>query len=106
MATVRFKVIEHNGQEIVQEIHKIVVHQFRVGDSEDPDIYAAEPILDWEHSEAGMFVMEHAVEQPVWHRNIDHASYGYQYIITAELEAKKLSEFYLKWGNDGSSKIR
>jgi hypothetical protein len=50
--------------------------------------------------------MENAVDQPEWHRQLDHASYGYKYAITAELEAKKLSEFYLRWGKDGSGKIR
>ena len=105
MGTVRFHIIEKDGQEIVQEIHKLVVHRFRVGDAEDPDLYAAEPILDWERGEAGMFVMKHAIGQPEWHRNIDHASYGYQYVIVAELEAKKLSEFYLRWGKDGNSKV-
>jgi hypothetical protein len=105
MAAVRFEVIEQDGQSIVREIHKIVVHRFRVGDTEDPDIYAAEPILDWERGEAGKFIMEHAIGQPEWHRQLDHMTYGYRYIITAELEAKKLSEYYLRWGNDGNNKV-
>ena len=56
MGTVRYKVIEKDGQEIVKEIHKIVVHQFYMGDVEDPDIYAAEPIWNWEKSEQGQFL--------------------------------------------------
>ena len=106
MATVRFQVTEKDGQEFVQEIHKVVVHRFNIGDVDDPEIYAAEPIMRWEKSEAGKFVMEHAVEIPEWRQQIDHQSYGYQYAIIAELESKKLSEFYLRWGKDGSSKIR
>ena len=106
MAAVRFQVTEKNGQEFVEEIHKVVVHRFNIGDVDDPEIYAAEPIMRWEKSEAGKFVMEHAVEIPEWRQQIDHQSYGYQYAIIAELEAKKLSEFYLRWGKDGSGKIR
>jgi len=107
MGTVRFQVIERDELQIVQEIHKITVHAFLVGDVEDPDLYAAEPMWDWQQSDAGKFVMEHAIDKPTWHRNLDHAShYGYQYAIVAELETKKLSEFYLRWGKDGSSKIR
>ena len=106
MGTVRYKINEENGSEIVEEIHKIVVHKFSMGDVEDPDLYAAEPLWKWQESEQGKFVMEHAVEVPVWHRQVDAQFYGHQYVVVAELEAKKLSEFYLRWGKDGNNKIR
>jgi hypothetical protein len=102
MAALRYKV----ENDIVKEIHKVVVHQFTMGDVEDPDLYAAEPMWKWQESEQGKFVMENAVDQPEWHRQLDPGTYGYKYAITAELEAKKLSEFYLRWGKDGSGKIR
>jgi hypothetical protein len=106
MGRVRYQVIEQDGKEFVKEIHKIVVHQFLMGDVEDPDLYAAQPMWDWEKSEQGQFVMKNAVDTPEWHRHIDHTTYGHRYAIVAELESKKLAEFYLRWGNDGSSKIR
>jgi hypothetical protein len=106
MAAVKFKVVEKNGQEVVHEIHKIVVHTFGIGDVEDPDIYAAQPIWDWQQTDAGKFVMENAINTPSYHQNLDQHTYGYRYAIVAELEAKKLSEFYLRWGKDGSGKIR
>ena len=102
MGSVRFKVDDN----VVKEIHKVVVHRFTVGDVEDPEIYAAGPIYDWERSDAGGFVMKHAIDKPTYYRQLDHTTYGYQYAIVAELEAKKLSEFYLRWGKDGSGKIR
>ena len=83
----------------IEEIHKIVVHTFRVGDVEDPDIYAAEPILDWEKGEAGRFVMKHALENKItWHRELDFATYGFRYAIVAELQGPRATEYYLKWG--------
>jgi hypothetical protein len=84
---------------VVKEIHKVVVHKFNLADVEDPDIYAAGPIFDWERSEAGQFVIKHAVDKPEWHRHMDPMFMGYRYIILAELETKKLSEFYLRWGS-------
>jgi hypothetical protein len=102
MGSVKYKEVEENGQLLVKEIHKVVVHKFTMGDVEDPDLYAAEPMWKWQQTEQGKFIMEHAVDTPEWHRRIDHTTYGYQYAITAELESKKLSEFYLKWGKDGS----
>jgi hypothetical protein len=98
MAAVRFKV----ENDVVKEIHKVVVHQFTMGDVEDPDLYAAQPMWEWQESEQGKFVMEHSVSQPEWHRHVDYTMYGYKYAITAELETKKLSEFYLRWGNRGN----
>ena len=106
MSRVRYQVVEKDGQEIVKEIHKVIVHTFRMGDVEDPDLWAGQSLYEWQKSEAGTFVMEHAIDQPVWHRHLDQTTYGYLYTITAELEAKKLSEFYLKWGKYGSGKIR
>lgn len=103
---VRYRVRTSGKQEIVEEIHKIVVYRFRVGDVEDPDLYAAQPMWEWQESEAGKFVMKNSVTQPEWHRQLDHVHYGYQFAIIAELEKKKLSEFYLRWGKDGSGKIR
>jgi len=102
MAAVRYKV----ENDVVKEIHKVTVHAFSVGDVEDPDIYAAEPIWKWQQTDAGKFVMEHAIETPSYHQQLDYNSFGYRYAIVAELEAKKLSEFYLRWGKDGSGKIR
>ena len=106
MGNVKYKEVEENGQLTVKEIHKVVVYQFSVGDVEDPDLYAAQPMWNWQESEQGKFVMEHAVDQPEWHRQLDHTSYGHKYAITAELESKKLSEFYLRWGKNGNNKTR
>lgn len=85
--------------DIVKEIHKVVVHKFNLADVEDPDIYAAGPMFDWERSEAGQFVLKYAVDKPEWHRHMDPMWMGYRYIVVAELEKKKLSEFYLRWGS-------
>lgn len=98
MGSVRFKVLENDGIELVQEIHKVVVHRIRMSDVEDPDLMVADPIWKWQQSEQGKFIMKNAIETPSWHRHADPITYGYQYAIVAELEKKKLAEFYLRWG--------
>jgi hypothetical protein len=75
----------------------ICVHEFTMGDVEDPDLYAAEPIMAWQDSEAGKFVMEHAVQTPYWLRQVDHSSYGYQYRIMARLSEPNQTFFKLKF---------
>lgn len=96
---VRFREIEKDGQLFVEEIHKVVVHQFTLGDVEDPELYAAEPIINWQKSAAGTFVMNNAIDVPMFQQIKDNLAWGYKYVIIAELEKKKLSEFYLKFGN-------
>ena len=56
---------------------KIVVHKFRVGDVEDPQLYAGAPLYEWEHSEVGQWVMKHSKEQPTWSQYTDPYSYVY-----------------------------
>ena len=78
-------------------IHKVVVHQFTMGDVEDPDLYAAEPLWQWQQSEQGQWVMAHAVETPEWHRMADNMSYGYKFAITAKLKGRDYTFWQVKW---------
>ena len=75
----------------------IVVHEFPMGDVEDPDLYAGEPLWKWQNSEAGKWVMEHAVEQPYWIRSADFQNYGYRYKIVARLSEPMQTFFRLKF---------
>ena len=83
----------------VVEVKDVVVHTFMLGDVDDPDLYAAEPMFDWERSEAGQWIMAHAVEQPVWHRTVDPVMYGYKYKIKARLKAVDYTFWALKWNS-------
>jgi hypothetical protein len=76
-----------------------------MGDVEDPDLYAAEPLYNWEKSEVGQWVMERSTEVPMWKRYIDPHSFGHKYMITATFEEKTLTEYYLRWGNDAAKRV-
>ena len=76
----------------------VCVHEFRIGDVEDPVIMAGGPIWDWQQSEVGQWVIAHAVEQPYWHQDIDPHSYGYRFRIMARLSEQGQTFFKLKWG--------
>ena len=75
----------------------IVVHKFRMGDVEDPVLYAAQPIYDWQQTEAGKFVMEHAVEPPWWVRTVDHMTYGFEFVIMARMKESDQTFYKLKY---------
>jgi hypothetical protein len=83
----------------IVEVKKVIVHDFRVSDSEDPDLYAAEPLIDWQNSEQGQWIMNHAVDQPEWHRMIDQNSMGWNYVITAKLTDRDFTFWTLKWNS-------
>jgi hypothetical protein len=78
-------------------VKKVMVHTFTVSDIEDPDLWAAEPLHQWEQSEAGAWVMANAVDRPSWHRHLDPTSCGYRYTIVAELRDIDQTFFELKY---------
>ena len=80
----------------VEEVREIVVHEFTMGDVEDPDLYAAQPLWEWQQSEEGAWIMAHAVETPSWHRIPDQLQYGYQFQIRAKLSGPRLTEYLLR----------
>jgi hypothetical protein len=82
------------------KIYKTVVHRFQMGDVEDPDLYAAQSLWEWQASEMGAWVMKHAVETPEWHRMHDHISYYHRYAVVARLKDVDYTFWTLKWGND------
>ena len=78
------------------KIKEVVVHTFTMGDVEDPDLYAAQPLHEWEKSDRGQWIMAHAVDTPEWHRMADPISYGYKYEIRAKLTGPALTEWLLR----------
>lgn len=82
----------------VEKCEIVTVHEFSIMDIEDPDIYAAEPLFNWEKSEKGQWVMRNAVDTPTWHRTHNYENYGYKYIIRAKLMGPSLTEWLLRYG--------
>lgn len=78
---------------------KLVVHTFTMGDVEDISLYVATPLYEWEQSESGKWVMEHALEVPYWQESIGADTWGYRIAIVATLKDEDATYFRLKWGN-------
>ena len=84
------------GEESVSITH--VVHTIRMGDVEDPEIYAAGPMWDWQNSDQGTWCFEHALPNSLEYRiDTDIASYGYRVAIIGHFRKEDLVYFYLKW---------
>ena len=77
----------------------VCVHEFSMGDVEDPALYAAQPLWEWQQSEAGQWVMANAMEQPYWIQSLDHNSWGYTFRVMARLSEQNQTYLKLKWSN-------
>jgi len=77
---------------------KIIVHEAILSnDCEDPQIYAAVPIWEWQQSEMGKWVKEHALASPVWQTTTCVSTYRYIVRIVADLKEEDITYFKLKW---------
>lgn len=75
----------------------VVVHTINMGDVEDPDLLVAQPIYEWQESEAGKWILDHAVETPFWHRMMNPYNFGWTYYIVARLAEHDQTFWTLKW---------
>ena len=83
------------GEEVVSIT--TVVHTIKMGDVEDPDLMVAQPIYEWQQSEAGKWIMENSILKPSLHSNVEYNTYGYQYQIRAYLTPAQLTFWKLKF---------
>jgi hypothetical protein len=78
---------------------KTIFYQFNMGDVEDPEIYCAGPIWDWQQTEYGRWCMTHAIELPAYDIIVDHITYGYKCTIHGMLTDPDYTFHQLKWSN-------
>jgi hypothetical protein len=76
----------------------ILFKELRLGDCEDPQLYAAVPIMEWEKSEEGNWVMNHATDIPEWRITTDPTSYGFKVQIWGSLKEADEIIYRLKFG--------
>lgn len=69
-----------------------------MADVEDPYLYAAFPIHEWQQSDKGKWVMEHAQGELTFHCTPNPATLGYSVVITGKLEERDELIYRLKWG--------
>jgi hypothetical protein len=79
------------------EVHeRRIVHNLLMSDVDDPELYAAQPIYEWQQTEKGKWVMEHGLD-PTFHIIADPMTYGYKIAITAHITPKRWTEFCLRF---------
>ena len=75
----------------------ITFHSFSMGDVDDVDIYVAQPIYEWQQTDQGKWVMQHA-QNLTYHTAPDLHTFGYRVAITGDIDpGPQLTEYLLKW---------
>jgi len=74
---------------------RYTLHEFTLGDVEDVEIYAAQPIYEWQQTPEGKWCMEHATDVE-WHTQLDVRIMGHRIVITGWLEDKYATFWALK----------
>lgn len=74
----------------------MIFHSFTMGDCEDPEIYAAHPLYEWQQTEMGAWVMKHC-PSPTYQIGPDLDSWGYRVTIHGELSVEDATFFTLKY---------
>jgi len=75
---------------------KVTFHSFSMGDVDDPDVYAAQPIWEWQQTEQGQWVIAHAQDLR-YYTGADLHNFGYRITIKGDLEPHLATEYFLKW---------
>ena len=71
---------------------------FRIGDVDDPDIYAAHPIWEWEQTDQGRWCRDHCLGTMTYTIGMDPTYMGYRVNIHAKFRRQDYTYFLLKWG--------
>lgn len=77
---------------------RIVLKTISVGDVEDPEIYVAQPIWEWQQTEQGSWCMRHG-QNLTYHRVIDYSAFANKYTITGDFTDEDYLYYTLRWGN-------
>lgn len=78
-------------------MRRVTFHSFTMGDVDDVDIYAAQPIYEWQQTEQGQWVMNncHDLQYTI---NPDGHSWGHRVTIYGEVDDQAATFWQLKWG--------
>lgn len=75
----------------------ITFYNFNMGDVDDVDVYVAQHLYQWQQTEHGQWVMNHA-EDLTYHTQPDGLHWGYDVIVTGSIrDPRQRTEYFLRW---------
>ena len=87
---------------------KRAILEFRIGDVEDPDMYANIEVDAWatKNRDAYKFLLEHADSNVTLSRRLDDTELYHLYTISAYMLEEHWAEYYLKYGESYVSRYQ
>jgi hypothetical protein len=87
---------------------KRAVLEFRIGDVEDPDMYANIEVDAWatKNRDAYKFLLEYADANVALSRRLDDSELYHLYTISAYMSEEHWAEYYLKYGESYVSRYQ
>jgi hypothetical protein len=79
-----------------QELLRIKFHSFTLGDVDDVEIYAAQPIYEWQQTPPGKWAMAHARDL-TWRRDLDINTMGHRITVYGYLDPRLATEYILRY---------
>jgi hypothetical protein len=76
---------------------KVILHNFAVGDVEDPMLYASLAIQEWQQTEKGQWCVEHCEGEMYFCSFADAVSLGYKISLQGQMSEQNYTFFKLKW---------
>lgn len=77
-------------------MQKITFHILKLGDVEDPELYAAFPLSEFMDTEKGRWIKKNCID-PLYIVRTDPSQYGYNVIVYGDVEDRLATEYHLKW---------
>ena len=68
-----------------------------MGDVDDVEVYAAQPIYEWLQTDQGKWVQERC-EDLTWHTRENPYTYGWTVVIRGSITDQHATEYYLRYG--------
>ena len=76
----------------------IVFHTFGIGDPDDPEIYAAQPLYEFMKTTKGQWIKKNCLD-PKYVIRADVHTFGQRVIVYGEVDDILATEYYLRWSN-------
>lgn len=79
-----------------KESLRINFHSFTLGDVDDIEIHASQPIYEWQQTPQGKWVMQHA-QDLAWQHQLDPNVWGYRVTVYGYLQPQLATEYVLRY---------
>lgn len=77
-------------------MRRIVFGVLRLGTVEDPELYAAIPLLEFMDTDKGQWVKKNCAD-PIYTTRFSHDTYGYEVVIYGKVSELAATEYYLRF---------